>query len=111
MVGGAAMYAEFFGLSQLPFQNTPDPCFFYPTPDHEEAVASMIYTVSEGKGFMLLTGEVGAGKTLVSKMMLRHFSNSICFATINLKVISLHACLLNDTRLISNEVTERATNC
>ena len=82
------MYAEFFGLTQLPFQNTPDPAFFYPTPDHEEAVASMIYTVSQGKGFMLLTGEVGAGKTLVSKLMVRHFRNKVCFATINHTVMS-----------------------
>ena len=77
------MYADFFGLSQLPFNNTPDPRFFYSTPDHEEALASLIYAVSELKGFVLLTGEVGAGKTLVSRMMLRHFGPKIAFATIN----------------------------
>ena len=77
------MYAEFFGLRELPFNNTPDPRFFYSTPDHEEAVASLIYAVQQRKGFVLLTGEVGAGKTLVSRMMLRKFGNSIAFATIN----------------------------
>src|SRR3990172_5669658 len=68
-----SMYAEFFGLRELPFNNTPDPRFFYSTPDHEEALASLIYAVKERKGFVLLTGEVGAGKTLVSRMMLRQF--------------------------------------
>jgi general secretion pathway protein A len=77
------MYAEFFGLSELPFNNTPDPRFFFPTPDHEEALASMIYAISESKGFMLLTGEVGAGKTLLTKMVLHHFGNRICAATVN----------------------------
>lgn len=77
------MYADFFLLRELPFNNTPDPRFFYSTPDHEEALASLIYAVKERKGFVLLTGEVGAGKTLISRMMLRHFNTSIAFATIN----------------------------
>ncbi len=76
------MYAEFFGLSELPFNNTPDPRFFYPTPDHEEAFASMVYAVSEGKGFMLLTGEAGLGKTLLTKMVVQHFQNHLCAAVL-----------------------------
>ena len=77
------MYADFFGFRELPFNNTPDPRFFYSTPDHEEALASLIYAVKERKGFVLLTGEVGAGKTLMTRMMLRHFGTHIAFATIN----------------------------
>lgn len=77
------MYAEFFGLRELPFNNTPDPRFFFSTADHEEALASLIYAVRERKGFVLLTGEVGAGKTLVSRMMLRHFGAHISFAAIS----------------------------
>ena len=77
------MYAEFFGLRELPFNNTPDPRFFFSTPDHEEALASLVYAVQERKGFVLLTGEVGAGKTLVSRMMLKHFSSQIVFASIH----------------------------
>ncbi|MHC5112017.1 MAG: ExeA family protein [Planctomycetota bacterium] len=77
------MYAEFFGFRELPFNNTPDSRFFYSTPDHDEALASLIYAVQERKGFVLLTGEVGAGKTLVSRMMLRHFGARIAFASIN----------------------------
>ncbi len=82
------MYADFFGFRELPFNNTPDPRFFYSTPDHEEALASLIYAVTERKGFVLLTGEVGAGKTLVTRMMLRHFGCQIAFANINHAVAS-----------------------
>ena len=77
------MYAKHFGLRELPFNNTPDPRFFYPTHEHEEALATLIYTISEGKGYVLLTGEVGAGKTLISRLMLRHFQERIAFATVN----------------------------
>jgi len=77
------MYADFFGFRELPFNNTPDPRFFYSTPDHEEALASLIYAVKARKGFVLLSGEIGAGKTLVTRMMLRHFGTQIAFATIH----------------------------
>lgn len=76
------MYASFFGLRELPFNNSPDPRFFFSTPDHEEALASLIYAVSERKGFVLLTGEVGSGKTLVTRLMLKHFADDIAFASI-----------------------------
>ena len=64
------MYCEFFGLAVPPFNNTPDPRFFFNTPDHEEALASLIYCAMERKGFVLVTGEVGSGKTLLSRLLL-----------------------------------------
>lgn len=77
------MYADYFGFRELPFNNTPDPRFFYSTPDHEEALASLVYAVQERKGFVLLTGEIGAGKTLITRLMLRRFGAQIAFATIH----------------------------
>lgn len=96
------MYASFFGLRELPFNNTPDPRFFYSTPDHEEALASLIYAISESRGFVLLTGEVGAGKTLVTRLMLRHFNDRIVFAGINhtsLSSTDLLRCICDEFRV------------
>ncbi len=76
------MYFEFFGLTTSPFNNTPDPRFFYNTPDHEEALASLLYAVEERKGFVLVSGEVGAGKTLLSRIVLNKLSNNVKSALI-----------------------------
>ncbi len=76
------MYSDYFGLTLMPFNNTPDPRFFFSTPDHEEALASLVYAVQEMKGCVLLTGEVGTGKTLVSRMMMRQFGERIAYANI-----------------------------
>ncbi|MFQ6049325.1 MAG: ExeA family protein, partial [Phycisphaerae bacterium] len=64
------MYCRFFGFRSPPFDSSPDPAFFFKTPDHEEALASLRYAVEHRKGFVLLTGEVGAGKTLLSRVLL-----------------------------------------
>lgn len=76
------MYAAHFGLAELPFNNSPDPRYFHTTPEHEEALACLIYAVQERKGYAVLTGEVGAGKTMVARMMLRHFGSRLCSAVI-----------------------------
>ena len=57
------MYKAFFGLEENPFNLSPDPHFLYRSPQHEEALANLIYGVQSRKGFMVLTGEVGTGKT------------------------------------------------
>jgi len=57
------MYKAFFKLTENPFNLSPDPHFLYRSPQHEEALASLIYGVQSRKGFMVLTGEVGTGKT------------------------------------------------
>ena len=58
-----AMYNAFFGFSENPFNLSPDPAFLYRSPQHEEALANLIYGVHSRKGFIVLTGEVGTGKT------------------------------------------------
>src|SRR6185437_10917320 len=57
------MYNAFFGFTQNPFNMSPDPAFFFRSEQHEEALANLIYGVQSRKGFMVLTGEVGTGKT------------------------------------------------
>lgn len=57
------MYNAFFGLSENPFNLSPDPAFLYRSEQHEEALANLVYGVQSRKGFIVLTGEVGTGKT------------------------------------------------
>jgi len=57
------MYNAFFGFKESPFNLTPDPAFLYRSRQHEEALANLIYGVQSRKGFVVLTGEVGTGKT------------------------------------------------
>ncbi len=82
------MYADFYGLREQPFNNTHGPRFFYSTPAHEEALASLIYTVGEKKGLTLLTGEAGTGKTLLIRLMLAHFGERVAFAELGTTPLS-----------------------
>ena len=64
------MYKTFFKLQREPFLLGPDPRFLYPTAYHTEALAGMFYGIQARKGLMVLTGEVGTGKTLVVRCLL-----------------------------------------
>jgi general secretion pathway protein A len=64
------VYKAFFGLDRNPFEVSPDPAFLYPTPRHYEALANLYYVIRERKGFVVLTGEVGTGKTLLVRCLL-----------------------------------------
>ncbi|MGQ9632720.1 MAG: ExeA family protein [Bryobacteraceae bacterium] len=57
------MYNAFFGFKENPFNLSPDPAFLYRSPQHEEALANLTYGVKSRKGFIVLTGEIGTGKT------------------------------------------------
>ena len=65
------MYEAFFHLTAAPFENTPDPRFFFASEQHNEALAAIEYTIRMRKGIVLITGPIGAGKTTVSRTMLR----------------------------------------
>jgi general secretion pathway protein A len=65
------MYLNFYRLDREPFHITPDPDFLFPSPSHNEALASIIYGVEQRKGFVELTGEVGTGKTTILRAYLR----------------------------------------
>ena len=65
------MYLQHFGLEKGPFSLTPDPRFLFLTPRHREALAALLFAVTERKGFMVMTGDAGTGKTtLVRKLLL-----------------------------------------
>src|SRR6266702_8161962 len=67
------MYTHFFGLDRLPFEASPDPRFLFDGPAHREAIASIEYAVATRMGFIMLTGEVGLGKTTVIRAFLDRF--------------------------------------
>ena len=64
------MYESFFGLSGKPFQLNPDPAFFYGSRGHKRAFAYLQYGVHQSEGFIIITGEVGAGKTTLVRSLL-----------------------------------------
>jgi general secretion pathway protein A len=70
------MYKTFFNLTRNPFELTPDPDFLFPTRRHNEALAALYYGVRGHKGFVVLTGEVGTGKTLLLRCLLQLFKQS-----------------------------------
>jgi general secretion pathway protein A len=64
------MYLNFYGLREAPFSPTPDPRFLFQSTRHREALAQLVYGVRERKGFIVLTGEVGTGKTTLLRTLL-----------------------------------------
>jgi general secretion pathway protein A len=68
------MYKAFFGLNSTPFNLSPDPSFLYRSAQHEEALASLTYGVQSRKGFIVLTGEVGTGKTTMLECLRDHLT-------------------------------------
>ncbi len=76
------MYLEFFGISDKPFQITPDTRFLYLTPRHRDGLAHLLYGADEAGGFILLTGEVGTGKTMLCRSVLEQMPDHVNVALI-----------------------------
>ena len=70
------MYRQFFGLKEKPFNITSDPSFLYLSRVHKEAFAHLIYGIKERKGFLEITGEIGAGKTTLCRALLNNLDSS-----------------------------------
>jgi general secretion pathway protein A len=76
------VYAEFYGLKELPFALTPDPRFIYFTPSHTEVMANLHYGIESGKGLVVVTGEVGTGKTTILRWMMHRLDRTVLVAYI-----------------------------
>jgi general secretion pathway protein A len=62
------MYLEYWGITRFPFENVADPYFFYLSESHEEALSRLLYASKMRKGGAMLTGDIGCGKTMISKV-------------------------------------------
>ena len=76
------MYATYFGLAERPFSLAPDPRYFYLGDAHREALAHLLYGIGEGGSFVVLTGEVGTGKTTVCRALLEQLPPDVDIAMI-----------------------------
>jgi MSHA biogenesis protein MshM len=75
------MYLNFFKLNEAPFSLTPDTAFYYNNPSHQEALNTLMVALQMGEGFIKVTGEVGTGKTLLCRKLLRELADDAAFVT------------------------------
>jgi len=93
------MYEDYFGFNRPPFSITPDPRFFYDNPVYREAFASLRYGIEARKGFIVITGEAGTGKTTLLKVFMQGAEATIHTAFIfnpKLTATELLRLILND---------------
>ena len=90
-----SLYESYFGLKEKPFKLTPDPKFFFMSKQHQEAFAHLVFCIKENKGFAIITGEVGTGKTTLCRNFLNHLDKTI-------KVAYIFNPYLTDVELLQN---------
>lgn len=71
------MYESHFGFNENPFHVTPDPRYLYMSPHHQDAINHIIYGISERKGFIVVTGGIGTGKTTLCRFLISKLSDSV----------------------------------
>lgn len=87
------MYLTFYGLREAPFSAAPDPRFLFQSERHRDALAQLIYGVQERKGFTVLTGEIGTGKTTLLRAMLDQVDPSTSVAYVHNPVLGIDGVL------------------
>lgn len=92
------MYESFFGLSGKPFQLNPDPSFFFASRGHKRALAYLEYGLHQNEGFIVITGEVGAGKTTLVKSLLQRLDPDKVVAA---QLVSTHLDAEDMLRMVS----------
>src|ERR671912_1986696 len=94
------MYEQYFGFLNLPFRVTPDPRVFYSNPVYQEAFATLRYGIEARKGFIVITGEVGTGKTTLLRRLMQSFGRHVQTAYI----YNPHVTLTELLRLILSDL-------
>jgi general secretion pathway protein A len=89
------MYENFFALEENPFTLSPDPKYFYFSPIHEEGYSKLIYSISQGYGFMALIGEIGTGKTTLINAIINKLPQKFITAIINQTIATPKAFIQN----------------
>jgi general secretion pathway protein A len=87
------MYLSFYGLREAPFAPTPDPKFLFQSARHREALAQLIYGVRERKGFIVLTGEIGTGKTTLLRTLLERLDPATPVAYVHNSALGIEGLL------------------
>jgi general secretion pathway protein A len=81
------MYKSFYGLKEKPFNLSPDPDYLFMSRGHEEAYTHLEYAITENKGFVVITGEIGSGKTTLINFLLRKLKQNIHVAVVNQTIV------------------------
>lgn len=100
------MYLDYFGLQQKPFLITPDPVFLYPSAGHQQALAHLRYGLEREGGFLLLTGEVGTGKTTLCRLFMETLPDDFRLAYLLNTRLDSAGLLLSLCRELEIPVTE-----
>jgi general secretion pathway protein A len=93
------MYKDFYRLKELPFNTTADPDFFFPSSHHEEAFSHLVYGIKSRRGIVVITGEIGTGKTTLCRTLLNRLDKSVKTALIlnpNFSDLQLLQMIIND---------------
>ncbi|MBU6207626.1 MAG: AAA family ATPase, partial [Alphaproteobacteria bacterium] len=93
------MYTDFYGFSARPFQLTPDPHFYFESATHKKAMAYLGYGLAQGEGFIVVTGEIGAGKTTLTEHLLKELDPARVLAV---RIVSTNIESDDILRLVAN---------